>query len=181
MPPPLPRRSDWVFSLISPSRISLPRLSCRVGLRIVLFEVCSAFTHVAACTLAPSPYVVTAIRGLQTFRRLHACPDCFRRELSPGGSRTHWKAPPLHGARSKVTFAEYCERRLGAKSRLYGWTRTERFCLRSPPRAFMPSWNAQYDRHVRPVFASCRNSANVGSSTCPGRACSRAIRAWFPA
>ena len=104
MPPPLPRRSDWVFSLISPSRISLPRLSCRVGLRIVLFEVCSAFTHVAACTLAPSPYVVTAIRGLQTFRRLHACPDCFRRELSPGGSRTHWKAPPLHGARSKVTF-----------------------------------------------------------------------------
>jgi hypothetical protein len=31
----------------------------------------------------------------QTFRRLHACPDCFRRELSPDGSRTHWKAPPF--------------------------------------------------------------------------------------
>src|SRR5258708_10863274 len=27
----------------SPSRISLPRKGCRVGLRIVLFEACSAF------------------------------------------------------------------------------------------------------------------------------------------
>ena len=31
----------------------------RVGLRIVLFEACSAFTRVTACTLAPSPYIVT--------------------------------------------------------------------------------------------------------------------------
>src|SRR5262249_49757342 len=43
----------------SPCRISLPRKPDRVGLRIVLFEVCSAFTHVAACTLALSPYFVT--------------------------------------------------------------------------------------------------------------------------
>jgi len=28
---------------------------CRVGLHIVLFEACSAFTRVAACTLARSP------------------------------------------------------------------------------------------------------------------------------
>src|SRR5580700_3304414 len=39
----------------SPSRISLPREGHRVGLHIVLFEDCSAFTHVAACTLARSP------------------------------------------------------------------------------------------------------------------------------
>src|ERR1700736_6543023 len=31
---------------------------------------------------------VTAIRGLQTFRRLHACPGCFRLERSPGGDCT---------------------------------------------------------------------------------------------
>ena len=43
----------------SPSRVSLPRYGCRVGLRIVLFEVCSAFTRVTACTLALSPYIVT--------------------------------------------------------------------------------------------------------------------------
>src|SRR6202163_4374422 len=46
-------------SLIHPSRISLPRKGCRVGLRIVLFEACSAFTRVTACTLALSPYIVT--------------------------------------------------------------------------------------------------------------------------
>jgi hypothetical protein len=45
-----------VFVLaLSHSRISLPRKRCRVDLRIVLFEACSAFTRVAACTLAPSP------------------------------------------------------------------------------------------------------------------------------
>ena len=39
--------------------------------------------HTRAVTL------VTAIRGLQTFRHLHACPGCFRRERSPGGPCTH--------------------------------------------------------------------------------------------
>ena len=48
-----------IASLIRPSRISLPRYPCRVGLRIVLFEDCSAFTRVTACTLALSPYIVT--------------------------------------------------------------------------------------------------------------------------
>src|SRR5215467_10115710 len=96
MLPPLPRCSNWVSSsLISPSCISLPRFHCRVGLHIVLFEDCSAFTHVAACTLAQSPYIVTAIRGLQTFRHLHAGPGCFRRERSPGGPCTHWKSAAL--------------------------------------------------------------------------------------
>ena len=46
-------------SLTHPSRISLPRKGRRVGLRIVLFEACSAFTRVTACTLALSPYFVT--------------------------------------------------------------------------------------------------------------------------
>src|SRR6516162_344021 len=107
MLPPLPRCSSWVYSsLVSPRRISLPRFHCRVGLHIVLFEVCSAFTHVAACTLAQSPYFVTAIWGLQTFRHLHACPGCFRREryrrvgLAPTG-----KARPCHGARGKRSFS----------------------------------------------------------------------------
>src|SRR5262245_26714933 len=96
MPPPLPRYSGRAYSsLISPSRFSLPRFHYRVGLHIVLFEVCSAFTHVAACTLAQSPYFVTAIRGLQTFRHLHACPGCFRLERSPGGPCTHWKSAAL--------------------------------------------------------------------------------------
>src|SRR6516225_8361608 len=94
MLPPLPRCSSWVSSsLISPRRISLPRFHCRVGLHIDLFEVCSAFTHVAACTLAQSPYFVTAIRRLQTFRLLHACSGCFRRERIAG-----WALHPLKSA-----------------------------------------------------------------------------------
>src|SRR5438132_2751938 len=96
MLPPLPRCSGWASSsLVSPNRVSLPRFHFRIGLHIVLFEVCSAFTRVAACTLARSPYVVTAIRGLQTFRHLHACPGGFRLERSPGGPCTHWKGAAL--------------------------------------------------------------------------------------
>jgi hypothetical protein len=39
-------------------------------------------------------------RRLQPFRRLHDCSGCFRLERPPGGTCTHWKAPPSHGARS---------------------------------------------------------------------------------
>jgi len=49
---------QWMGALVSsnlPIHINLPRNHYRVGLHIVLFEDCSAFTHVAACTLARSP------------------------------------------------------------------------------------------------------------------------------
>src|SRR5438132_10256592 len=96
MLPPLPRCSGWASSsLVSPNRVSLPRFHFRVGLHIVLFEACSAFTHVAACTLARSPYIVTAIRRLQTLRLLHACSGRFRLERLPGGACTHWKSAAL--------------------------------------------------------------------------------------
>src|SRR5580692_10901076 len=100
---PLPRRSDWAsVSLIPSSRISLPRKGCRVGLRIVLFEACSAFTRVAACTLALPPIRDTLIEGLP-LRYLHDCSDCFRLERLPGGACTHWKTPPCHGAHPRQT------------------------------------------------------------------------------
>src|SRR6478609_6802659 len=51
----------------SSSRISPPRKGCRVGLRIVLFEDCSAFTRVTACTLALSPIRDTLIEGFSHF------------------------------------------------------------------------------------------------------------------
>ena len=83
----------------SPIRVSLPRFHCRVGLHIVLFEACSAFTRVAACTLARSPYFVTRYPKASDI----SSPPCLLRLLpagamSPGGPRTHWKAPPWHGA-----------------------------------------------------------------------------------
>jgi hypothetical protein len=89
---PLPRRSGWAYCFAhSPSRISLPRKGCRVGPRIVLFEVCSAFTHVAA-TLARSPIRDPLNQRLQPFRCLHDCSGCFRLERLPGGTCTHWKS-----------------------------------------------------------------------------------------
>src|SRR5690349_19713918 len=93
MPPPVPRCSGGAYSsLISPDRISLPRYGGRVGLHIVLFGACSAFTRVAACTLARSP-IVTANRRLQPFRYLHDCSDRFRLERCAG-----WALHPLESA-----------------------------------------------------------------------------------
>src|SRR5271165_6696079 len=107
VPPPVPRCSDWASSsLVSPSRVSLPRHCIRVGLHIVLFEACSAFTRVAARTLAPSPIRDRLHRRLQPFRHLHDCSGCFRLERSPGGTCTHWKAPPSHGARKWRSFTD---------------------------------------------------------------------------
>ena len=95
--------SGRITSLISSRRSSLPRKGCRVGLRIVLFEACSAFTRVAACTLALPPIRDTLIRRLQPLRYLHDCSDCFRLERLPGGACTHWKTPPCHGAHPEQT------------------------------------------------------------------------------
>src|SRR6195256_5509080 len=58
----------------SPRRISLPRKGCRVGLRIVLFEACSAFTRVTACTLALSPVRDTHSEGFSYFVTSIAAP-----------------------------------------------------------------------------------------------------------
>src|ERR1044072_2768691 len=93
MPPPVPRCSGWAYSsLISPDRIGLPRNGGRVGLHIVLFGACPAFTRVAACTLARSP-IVTANRRLQPFRYLHDCSDRFRLERCAG-----WALHPRESA-----------------------------------------------------------------------------------
>ena len=86
-------------SLISSRCISLPRKGCRVGLRIVLFEDCSAFTRVAACTLALSPIRDTLIEGFSHFVTSMTAPIASGWSGLPGGACTHWKAPPFHGAR----------------------------------------------------------------------------------
>src|SRR5216683_2564207 len=105
MLPPIPRCSSWAYSsLNSPSHFSLPRYGSRVGLHIVLFEACSTFTRVAACTLALSPIRDTLIEGFSHFVTSMTAPIAFRLERMPGGTCTHWKAPPLHGARQFRTF-----------------------------------------------------------------------------
>src|SRR5438477_10419955 len=105
MLPPLPRCSGWAYSsLISPSSISLPRMGYRVGLHIVLFEACSAFTRVAACILALSPIRDTLIEGFSHFVTSMTAPIASGGSESPGGTCTPWKAPPCHGAPRQPTF-----------------------------------------------------------------------------
>ena len=94
MLPPLPRCSGWAYSwLISPIRVSLPRKGHRVGLHIVLFEACSAFTRVAACTLARSPYFVTRYPKASDI----SSPPCLLR-LLPAEAVAGWDLHPLESA-----------------------------------------------------------------------------------
>ena len=84
--------SGRITSLISSRRISLPRKGCRVGLRIVLFEACSAFTRVAACTLALPPIRDTLSEGFSHFVTSIAAPIASgwsgcRVGLAPTGKR----------------------------------------------------------------------------------------------
>ena len=98
--------SGRITSLISSRRSSLPRKGCRVGLRIVLFEACSAFTRVAACTLALPPIRDTLIEGFSHFVTSMTAPIASgwsgcRVGLAPTGKRRlvtahtctrHWSA-----------------------------------------------------------------------------------------
>jgi hypothetical protein len=65
---PLPRRRGWAYSSLWFTQPYQPsRKRCCVGPRIVLFEGCSAFTRVTACTLALSPIRDTLIEGFSHF------------------------------------------------------------------------------------------------------------------
>src|SRR5262249_19757820 len=63
-----------------------------------LFEACLAFTRVTACTLALSPIRGTLSEGFSYFVTSIAAPAASGWSVSPGGTCTHWKAPPYHGA-----------------------------------------------------------------------------------
>src|SRR5580692_6144571 len=82
----------------NPAVSAFPGRGRRVGLHIVLFEACSAFTRVAACTLALSPIRDTLIEGFSHFVTSMTAPIASGWSESPGGACTHWKAPPCHGA-----------------------------------------------------------------------------------
>ena len=71
-------RMEFIRSYSSISLRPSPKPG-RVGSCISLFEACSAFTHVTACTLAKSPSDSLHQR-LQQSRWLHCCSDCYRVE-----------------------------------------------------------------------------------------------------
>jgi hypothetical protein len=85
-------------------RLNVSLRSYRVDLHIVLFEDCSAFTRVAACTLALSPIRDTLIEGFSHFVTSVTAPiasgwsDC-RVGLAPTGKRRLCTAHTLNGHR----------------------------------------------------------------------------------
>src|ERR1700730_14322068 len=81
-----------------PAVSAFPGRGRRVGLHIDLFEACSAFTRVAACTLPRLPLPDPLSEGFRHFVASMPAPVASGWSESPGGSRTHWKAPPCHGA-----------------------------------------------------------------------------------
>src|SRR5262249_60624998 len=89
---PPARRLGVLLRSFPPSRVSLPRKGCRVGLRIVLFEACSAFTRVTACTLALSPIRDTHSEGFSYFVTSIAAP------AASGWSAAGWDSHPLESA-----------------------------------------------------------------------------------
>src|ERR1017187_10397207 len=116
MPPPIPRCSNWAYSsLNSPSCFSLPRYGSRIGLHIFLFEACSTFTRVAACTLALSPIRDTLIEGFSHFVTSMTAPIASgwsgcRVALAPTGKRrlvtAHTQLGHLAGSKSE---ADQCD------------------------------------------------------------------------
>ena len=78
----------------SPNRISLLRRGRRIGLRNVLFEACSAFTHVTAYTLAGSPKATPYIGGFSYFVTSIAAPIASGRSDLAG-----WDFHPLEKRR----------------------------------------------------------------------------------
>src|SRR4030081_3374348 len=101
---PLPRRSVWAYCFAhftqpyqpSPKGTSGRPAHCPfrglLGVHSRSGRPPRAFTN--SCP---------ANQRLQPLRCLHDCSGCFRLERLPGGSRTHWKTPPFHGAHPQPT------------------------------------------------------------------------------
>ena len=85
--------SEGGIITLPPSRISLPWHDSQVGPHIVLFEVCTAFTCVAACTLALPPIRDTLSEGFSHFVTSMTAP------VASGGSEfAGWDLHPLESA-----------------------------------------------------------------------------------
>src|ERR1700719_1947024 len=60
-------RSDGICSLVRFHQLRPSLVLGRVGSCVNIFEACSAFTHVTACTLAKSPLATLYTRGFSSF------------------------------------------------------------------------------------------------------------------
>src|SRR6516165_5615938 len=102
---PLPRRSGWVSCFAHPPQPCQPSpitLSGRPAHRPFrgLLGVHSRYgLHTCAVTVYRDPLT----EGFSYFVTSIAAPVASGWSVSPGGTCTHWKAPPSHGARQEPT------------------------------------------------------------------------------
>jgi hypothetical protein len=95
---PYPGRSHGIYSLVRFHSLRPSPKPGRVGPCISLFEACSAFPDVTACTLAKSPSDSLHQRLPQS-RCLHCCSDCYRAERTSSRAGYSRCGPaPFHGA-----------------------------------------------------------------------------------
>jgi hypothetical protein len=96
---PIPRHSAWVpLCSITPAVSVFPGSSAG--------STCAfSFSRLARRSLALRPAHSRRHQSrdalhqrLRLLRYLHSRSGCFRLEHSPGGTLTHWKTPPFHGA-----------------------------------------------------------------------------------
>src|ERR1700687_106961 len=106
MLPPLPRCSSWASSsLIHPAVSAFPE-------RGIGSACTSSFSRIARRSLTLRPAHSRGHLFVTRYPKASdiSSPPCLLRLLpagaiSPGGPRTHWKAPPCHGAPPKGPFA----------------------------------------------------------------------------
>jgi len=148
----LPRHRDWRLCLAhSSSPISLPRTGGQVGLCNVVFEDCSAFTHVTACTLAKSPSDPLHQR-LQPFRYLHDCSDCFRLEQYCRVGFAPTEKRRLCTAHARMRHSRFYEEGLSCSTNRHSVYSTE--CLR-----------CSITRCSRHAISASENGHNLSSGT----------------
>ena len=80
-----------MLSLSCPAATAFPKNADGSASAYVLFEACSAFTHVSACLFAESPKVTRYTRVLQRICYLLHRSDCFR----PSDRLAGWDSHPL--------------------------------------------------------------------------------------
>src|ERR1700686_4972513 len=124
---PLPRRSGWAYSSLcctqpyQPSPKGLSGRPAHCPFRGLLSVHSRYGLHTVAVTNSAH-----SNRRLQPLRCLHDCSDCFRLERLPGGVRTHWKAPPCHGAHPTADIAGGPVRAINGSRQPYSITSSAR-------------------------------------------------------
>src|SRR5215813_6401339 len=96
-----------------PAVSAFPGRGRRVGLHIDLFEACSAFTRVAACTLARSPIRDPLIEGFRHFVTSMTAPIASGWSESPGALHPLESAALSRRTPLAVLPVGACDRRLG--------------------------------------------------------------------